>query len=126
MGLPGRDYKCPKRLGHVTQTSYVYVRDVGQQFKHAGEAAAEIFSDTEQTSTQIDATAQHRPPAAADVPDSMPDTEMVGLERAVARRLSRLVTHRETYPNAPRLCVRGVASREGPTGRRAGTLAREP
>ena len=49
MGLPGRDYKCPKRLGHVTQTLYVYVRDVGQQFKYAGEAAAEILSGTEQT-----------------------------------------------------------------------------
>ncbi len=35
MGHPGPDYTNPKRLGHVTQSLYVYVDDVDKHFQHA-------------------------------------------------------------------------------------------
>ena len=49
MGCPGADYKCPKRLGHVTQNLYVHVNDVQRHFEHAQEAGATILSGVEDT-----------------------------------------------------------------------------
>lgn len=49
MGCPGADYKCPKRLGHVTQNLYVYVDDVEQHFQRAKGAGATILSALEDT-----------------------------------------------------------------------------
>ena len=49
MGCPAADYKCPKRLGHVTQNLYVYVRDVERHCKDAKEAGATILSEVEDT-----------------------------------------------------------------------------
>jgi len=49
MGCPGADYKCPKRLGHVTQNLYVYVDDVEQHYQRAKCAGATILSPLEET-----------------------------------------------------------------------------
>ena len=49
LGCPGADYKCPKRLGHVTQNLYVYVDDVERHFALAREAGATILSGPEDT-----------------------------------------------------------------------------
>ena len=45
MGCPGPDYRNPKRLGHVTQTLYVYVDDVDRHFEHARGAGAKIIAE---------------------------------------------------------------------------------
>lgn len=49
MGCPGADYKCPKRLGQVTQNVYVYVDDVEGHFQHAKGAGATVLSALEDT-----------------------------------------------------------------------------
>ena len=49
LGCPGADYKCPKRLGRVTQNLYVYVDDVERHFASAQQAGAEILSAPEDT-----------------------------------------------------------------------------
>ena len=49
MGFPGKDYICPKRLGHVTQNLYVYVDDVDAHYHRAKTAGATILSETEET-----------------------------------------------------------------------------
>jgi len=43
MGYPGRKYKNPKKLGHVTQSLYVMVDDVDTHFKNAKKAGAKIL-----------------------------------------------------------------------------------
>ena len=45
MGRPGPDYKNPKRLGHVTQSLYVYVDDVDKHFQHAKQSGAKILAE---------------------------------------------------------------------------------
>jgi len=49
LGCPGADYRCPKRLGHVTQSLYVYVEDLERHFENAKEGGAEILSAPEDT-----------------------------------------------------------------------------
>ena len=49
MGSPGKDYICPKRLGHVTQNLYVYVDDLEAHYSHAKIGGATILSETEDT-----------------------------------------------------------------------------
>jgi uncharacterized glyoxalase superfamily protein PhnB len=49
MGCPGADYRCPKRLGQVTQNLYVYVDELQRHFEHAREAGATILADVEDT-----------------------------------------------------------------------------
>ncbi len=43
MGCPGPDYRNPKRLGHVTQSLYIYVDDVDGHCARAAEAGARIL-----------------------------------------------------------------------------------
>src|SRR5881275_2385038 len=45
MGCPGPNCQNPKRLGHVTQTLYVYVDDVDKHFAHAKNAGATIVRE---------------------------------------------------------------------------------
>jgi uncharacterized glyoxalase superfamily protein PhnB len=45
MGRPGPDYRSPKRLGHVTQSLYVYVDDVDKHFQHAKQSGAKILAE---------------------------------------------------------------------------------
>lgn len=45
MGHPGPNYENPKRLGHVTQSLYIYVDDVDEHFKRAKEAGAKILEE---------------------------------------------------------------------------------
>ena len=45
MGRPGPDYRNPKRLGHVTQSQYVYVDDVDKHFQTAKQAGAKILAE---------------------------------------------------------------------------------
>jgi PhnB protein len=45
MGCPGRDYRSPKALGHVTQSLYVYVDDVDKHYRQAKEAGAKILEE---------------------------------------------------------------------------------
>jgi PhnB protein len=47
MGDPGPDYKNPKRLGHLTQTLYVYVPDVDAHFQRTTESGAKIIQQLE-------------------------------------------------------------------------------
>jgi PhnB protein len=47
MGCPGPDYQNPKRLGHATQSLYVYVDDVDKHFEHAKNAGAKIFREVQ-------------------------------------------------------------------------------
>jgi uncharacterized glyoxalase superfamily protein PhnB len=49
LGCPGADYKCPKRLGHVTQNLYVYVDDLPRHFENAKQAGATILTGVEDT-----------------------------------------------------------------------------
>ena len=43
LGCPGKKYKNPKKLGHVTQSVYVMVDDVDQHYKKAKKAGAKIL-----------------------------------------------------------------------------------
>ena len=43
MGCPGKKYKNPKKLGHVTQSIYVMVDDVDAHYKKAKKAGAKIL-----------------------------------------------------------------------------------
>jgi len=43
MGCPGKKYKNPKKLGHVTQNVYVMVDDVDEHYKKAKKAGAKIL-----------------------------------------------------------------------------------
>jgi len=43
MGCPGKKYKNPKKLGHVTQSLYVMVDDVDAHYKKAKKAGAKIL-----------------------------------------------------------------------------------
>ena len=43
MGYPGKKYKNPKKLGHVTQSLYVMVDDVDAHYKKAKKAGARIL-----------------------------------------------------------------------------------
>jgi uncharacterized glyoxalase superfamily protein PhnB len=43
MGYPGKKYKNPKKLGHVTQSLYVMVDDVDTHYKKAKRAGAKIL-----------------------------------------------------------------------------------
>lgn len=45
IGRPGPDYTNPKRLGHLTQSLYVYVDDVDQHCQHARKAGATILEE---------------------------------------------------------------------------------
>jgi uncharacterized glyoxalase superfamily protein PhnB len=45
MGCPGRDYRSPKALGHVTQSLYVYVDDVDKHYRNAKDAGAKILEE---------------------------------------------------------------------------------
>lgn len=45
MGCPGREYRNPKRVGHVTQHLYVYVDDVDAHFERARMAGAKIVEE---------------------------------------------------------------------------------
>ena len=45
MGCPGPKYQNPKRLGHVTQSLYVYVDDVDKHFEHAKKAGSTIVRE---------------------------------------------------------------------------------
>jgi uncharacterized glyoxalase superfamily protein PhnB len=45
MGYPGKKYKNPKRLGHVTQNLYVNVDDVDKHFARAKKAGAKILEE---------------------------------------------------------------------------------
>ena len=47
MGHPGPQYRNPKRLGHATQSLYVYVEDVDKHFEHAKKAGARILAELE-------------------------------------------------------------------------------
>ena len=47
MGNPGPDYKNPKRLGHVTQSVYVYVDDVDQHYERAKLEGMTIIAEPE-------------------------------------------------------------------------------
>jgi uncharacterized glyoxalase superfamily protein PhnB len=47
MGYPGRKYKNPKRLGHVTQELYVNVDNVDKHFERAKKAGATILEEPE-------------------------------------------------------------------------------
>ena len=47
LGHPGPDYRNPKRLGHATQITHVYVDDVDEHFRRAREAGATILSEPE-------------------------------------------------------------------------------
>ncbi|MEE3327927.1 MAG: VOC family protein [Myxococcota bacterium] len=49
MGCPSGDYKCPKRLGHVTQNLYVNVDDVAKHFERAKKAGATLLSELADT-----------------------------------------------------------------------------
>jgi uncharacterized glyoxalase superfamily protein PhnB len=49
LGCPGADYRCPKRLGSVTQNVYVYVDDLERHFEAARAAGATILSELEDT-----------------------------------------------------------------------------
>jgi len=50
MGDPGPDYKNPKRLGHLTQTLYVYVPNVDEHYQKAKNSGARIIQDLEDQS----------------------------------------------------------------------------
>jgi len=43
MGCPGKKYKNPRKLGHVTQSLYVMVDDVDTHYKNAKKAGAKIL-----------------------------------------------------------------------------------
>jgi len=43
MGCPGKKYKNPKKLGHVTQSIYVMVDNVDAHYKKAKKAGARIL-----------------------------------------------------------------------------------
>lgn len=47
IGNPGADYQSPKRIGHVTQMLYVYVKDVDAHFEQSKTAGAHITADPE-------------------------------------------------------------------------------
>lgn len=43
MGCPGKKYKNPKKLGHITQSLYVMLDDVDAHYKKAKKAGARIL-----------------------------------------------------------------------------------
>jgi len=43
LGCPGKKYKNPKKLGHVTQSLYVMVDDVDAHYRKAKKAGAKIL-----------------------------------------------------------------------------------
>ena len=45
MGRPGPEYRNPKRLGHVTQSLYVYVDEIDEHFERARAAGARILEE---------------------------------------------------------------------------------
>lgn len=45
MGCPGPAYRCPKRLGAVTQNLYVNVADADAHFRRARDAGASIVEE---------------------------------------------------------------------------------
>ncbi|HEY8156530.1 MAG TPA: VOC family protein [Myxococcota bacterium] len=45
LGLPGAEYRNPKRLGSVTQSLYVYVDDVDKHFERAKRTGATILAE---------------------------------------------------------------------------------
>ncbi len=45
LGHPGPEFKNPKRLGHVTQTVYIYVDDVDSHFERARAGGARMLSE---------------------------------------------------------------------------------
>jgi uncharacterized glyoxalase superfamily protein PhnB len=49
MGYPGKKYKNPKKLGHVTQSLYVMVDDVDAHYKKAKKAGANILEKPSDT-----------------------------------------------------------------------------
>ena len=49
MGRPGRGYRNPKRLGHVTQSLYVNVSSVDRHFARAKRAGATIVEKPSNT-----------------------------------------------------------------------------
>lgn len=49
MGYPGKKYKNPKKLGHVTQSLYVMVDDVDTHYKKAKKAGAKILEKPSDT-----------------------------------------------------------------------------
>lgn len=45
MGCPGSDYQNPKRIGHTTQSLYVFVDDVDAHFRQARDSGAMILQE---------------------------------------------------------------------------------
>jgi PhnB protein len=48
VGSPGRDFQNPNRLGHATQSLYIYVDDVDAHYERAKAAGATILARPEE------------------------------------------------------------------------------